>query len=95
MTPLPPETAEALAIAALGWIASDPEIAGGFLGYSGASPDALRARATDPHFLGFVLDYLMLDDEMVIGFSRSAARPPEDVLRARAGLPGGDLPNWT
>lgn len=95
MHPMSPDQAETLALNALLWIAADPERSGPFLAASGASAEDLRARAGDPEFLGFVLDFLLGADENVIGFAESAHCAPEDVLRARAGLPGGDLPNWT
>ncbi len=92
---MPKNAAELLAVAALVWIANDAERMGAFLGATGAAPGDLRARASDPQFLGFVLDFLLQDDAAVIAFSADHPCPPEDVARARAGLPGGDLPNWT
>ncbi|MSU88302.1 DUF3572 family protein [Rhodobacteraceae bacterium 2CG4] len=89
------DRAEAIALAALGWIAAEPERAGAFLGASGAAPDELRQRAGDPMFLGFVLDFLLQDDGGVQDFAAQMPCHPEEVLRARAALPGGDLPNWT
>ncbi|WP_171326262.1 DUF3572 domain-containing protein [Halovulum dunhuangense] len=89
------DDAETLALGALGWIASDPDRAGAFLGASGASVEDLRDRAADPDFLGFVLDFLLMDEASVLAFAESLPCRPEDVMRARAGLPGGDLPNWT
>ena len=32
---------------------------------------------------------------MVLDFAAEAGLRPEDVARARAALPGGELPNWT
>ena len=94
-TPLPPERAEVLALTALGWLAAQDDLLAGFLGASGASLDDLRARAADPAFLGAVLDFVLMDDAWVLGFAAHAQVPPDMVLRARAGLPGGDLPHWT
>lgn len=84
-----------LAIQALGWIAADDELSGAFLGASGATADELRTRAADPEFLGFVLDFLLADEQALLGFCEATDTPPEAPLRARAALPGGDLPNWT
>jgi Protein of unknown function (DUF3572) len=89
------EAAEEIGIQALQWIAGDPDLCGQFLNYCGASTDDLRVRASEPEFLGFVLDFLLLDDEFVLGFCRQAGLKPEIPMRARAVLPGGDLPNWT
>lgn len=95
MTPLPPAEAERLALAALSWIAEAPERTGAFLAAAGAGPDALRARAREPEFLGFVLDFVLQEDAQVIEAAAAAGCRPEDLVRARAGLPGGDLPEWT
>jgi hypothetical protein len=94
-TPLPAARAEVLAITALGWLAAQDDLLAGFLAASGATLDDLRARAADPAFLGAVLDFLLTDDAFVLGFAADAQIAPDMVLRARAGLPGGDLPHWT
>ena len=95
MHPLSPQIAEDFAISALGWIAGEPDQTQAFVEHSGVAPDQISASATDPGFLVSVLDFILLDDERVIALGIALSRPPEDVLRARAGLPGGDLPHWT
>jgi len=89
------DQAETLALEALVWISADDELAGGFLGVTGAAPEDLRLRANDSEFLGFVLDYLLSSDDMVLAFADAHSHPPESLLQARAQLPGGDIPNWT
>ncbi|MDH3668391.1 MAG: DUF3572 domain-containing protein [Paracoccaceae bacterium] len=93
--PMARDSAETLALQALGWIAADDEMAGRFLASAGAAPGDLRARAGDPEFLGFVLDFLLADEQSLVAFTASAHLPPDAPMRARAALPGGDLPNWT
>ncbi len=88
------EHAETLAIQALSWLASDEEILSQFLNVTGAAPGDLRARAVEPEFLGFVLDFIMRDDETILGFCEAVGAAPEAVQRARSTL-GGGLPNWT
>jgi hypothetical protein len=95
MRPLSAEAAAALALDALVWLAAEPERAGNFLAATGADTDALRARANDPEFLGFVLDHLLGDDDAVRQFAEETAHRPDHVLLARAALPGGNLTNWT
>lgn len=90
-----PTEAESIAIKALGWMAEDTEIIGGFLGVTGAAPGELRDRAADPEFLGFVLDYLLSDDAMVMAFCDATNTPGETPMKARMSLPGGQVPNWT
>ena len=89
------EAAEKLAVQALAWIAERDELAGGFLGASGASASELRERASEPEFLGFVLDFLLSDEDALLGFCGDASVPPDAPMRARAALPGGDIPDWT
>lgn len=86
---------ETLAIRVLGFLASDETAMGSFLAACGGDLDMVRERAGDPEFLGFVLDHLLQDDSAVVAFAASEGIPPEDVLRARAALPGGDTPHWT
>lgn len=90
-----PEAAETVAVQALVWIAERDELASSFLGASGASADELRDRAGDPEFLGFVLDFLLGDEDALLNFCEDIAVKPDTPMRARAALPGGDLPNWT
>ena len=90
-----PAQAEALAVRALAWMAADPDLIGGFLASAGAGPADLRARAAEPEFLGFVLDFLLSNEPALVAFAGAENIPPHLPLRARAALPGGDLPNWT
>jgi len=93
--PLPPGPAEELAVSALTWIAGQADIAAAFLDASGAAPEDLRTNAENPDFLGFVLDFLMADEAALLAFAADRGVPPTLPARARAGLPGGDLPHWT
>lgn len=95
LQPLSPEGAELVGVQVLGWIAAQRELAERFLSAAGASVQEMRARAADPEFLGFVLDFLLADEEALVAFSREAGIPPDLPLRARAALPGGALPHWT
>ncbi len=87
--------AEALALEALAWIAAQDDALGAFLGASGLAPGEVRARAAEPEFLGFVLDFLMQDEAMLCAFAAAAGVSPEAPMRARAALPGGADPHWT
>lgn len=87
--------AELLALQALGWLAGDPERAGAFLAAAGAVPEAMAEGARDPVFLGFVLDHLLAEDARVLDFAAEHDVVPETLARARAALPGGDVPDWT
>ncbi|MGR3782838.1 MAG: DUF3572 domain-containing protein [Albimonas sp.] len=90
-----PEAAERVALGALGFLAARPEELGVFMAAGGLSPDELRARASEPEFLGFVLDYLLQDETLLIDFCQEQGLPFDRPMRARAALPGGEVPNWT
>ncbi|MGB3243940.1 MAG: DUF3572 domain-containing protein [Sulfitobacter sp.] len=89
------ESAEVIGLQALGWLAGNDDLLPSFLSSTGASEEDLRARASDPEFLGAVLDFLMMDDAWVIGFCDTAGVPCERIMPARAALPGGEQVNWT
>lgn len=90
-----PEIAAATARDALIWMAGQPETLGAFLAAGGLGAQDLRGRAEEPEFLGFLLDFLLGDEELLLAFCADAGLAPTVPARARAALPGGDAPNWT
>jgi len=50
------DSAETIALQALGWLAASDDLLPVFLGATGACEADLRARAAEPEFLGSVLD---------------------------------------
>jgi hypothetical protein len=82
------EAAEALAIAALGYLASEPDHLGGFLATTGIGPDQIRSAARDRDFLSGVLDYFSGDEALLIAFARDREIDPAEIERARAALGG-------
>jgi hypothetical protein len=93
--PLTPERAEVVGLKALGWLAANDDLLPSFLNASGASISEVRDRASDPSFLGAVLDFLMMDDAWVMGFCQAQGLGFDQPMRARAGLPGGEAVHWT
>lgn len=89
------EIAETVALQALAWLMGPSELGQTFFGASGLSPEDLRTRATEPETLAAVLDFVLMDDDWVMAFAADAGLAPDRVARARAALPGGDLPHWT
>ena len=85
------ESAEMLAIGALGFLAGEPERLDQFLAISGIGPHDLRAVASDPHFLAGVLDYLLSDESLLFLFAESEGIEVELPSRARRALPGAQL----
>jgi hypothetical protein len=90
-----PERAETIALGGLGWLAQDAELLSQFMGWSGADPTRISSEARNPDFLGFVLDFILMSDDMVIRCAEEVNVAAEDIMRARQMLPGGDVPNWT
>jgi hypothetical protein len=89
------ENAERVGIQVLGWLAGHDDMLTQFLGMTGIAADDLRSRASEPEFLGFVLDFLLSDDAMVMAFCEDAQMATDTPMLARGALPGGDVPNWT
>jgi hypothetical protein len=83
--------AEELAVAALGFIAGEPEQLGRFLAMTGIGPDSLREAAREPRFLAGVLDHVAADEALLLAFAAVNEIDPEAVMRARDVLTGG---NW-
>jgi len=77
------EAAEALAVEALTYLASDPERIERFLALSGLSPENLRAAAASPGFLAAVLAHLAQDEGLLLDFTAAKPCDPKLVLMAR------------
>ncbi len=89
------EEAEMVALRALNWVLGPSELAEVFLGASGLAPQDLARRASEPEVLAAVLDFVLMDDAWVLALAQAEGLAPEQVIRARAALPGGELPHWT
>jgi hypothetical protein len=89
------ESAEIVALKALEWLAANDDLFPVFLGATGASVSDLAKSAQDVAFLASVLDFLVMDDQWVIGFCDDAGLSYEAPMQARAGLPGGADMHWT
>lgn len=89
------QAAEVVAIDVLGWLAGEEDYFYRFLNMTGVDTGDIPGRSKNPEFLGFVLDFLLSDDNLVIEFCQHSNRANEVPMQARAQLPGGDVPNWT
>jgi hypothetical protein len=87
--------AEKVALQALNWLASDDELVGLFLDTGGASVNDLKQIANDPAFLGSVMDFVLMDDSLIMRFCDAHNLAYETPMLARHSLPGGDMVNWT
>jgi hypothetical protein len=81
--------AKELAVAALAFIAADPERLGHFLAMSGIGPDSIRDAASQPRFLAGVLEHLASDEALLLAFAAEQMIGPEAVMRACEALAGG------
>ena len=82
------EAAEALAIAALTFLASEPEHLGRFLAATGIGPDRIRDAARDARFLSGVLDHFSADEKLLVAFAEQVGVDPSEIERAREALGG-------
>ncbi len=80
------EGAERLAVAALSFLAEDPEALGDFLTATGLGPETLRAAAGEPGFLVAVLEYLMGDESLLLVFCERERLRPTLIAAARHAL---------
>lgn len=89
------ESAEVVGLTALAWLAGNEELLPVFLGSTGANEADVRAGASDPAFLGAVLDFVMMDDTWVTQMCDGAGLSYDQPMQARAMLPGGGQVHWT
>lgn len=89
------ESAETLALHALGWLAANDDLFPVFLNATGASASDVAARAGEAEFLGSVLDFLLMDDAWVMAFCDAQGIAYTLPMQARAALPGGAQTHWT
>lgn len=79
----------------LGWLASNEDLLPVFLGATGASEADVRHGATDPLFMGALLDFVMMDDAWVVQCCDALGLSYGSLQAARHALPGGEQVNWT
>jgi uncharacterized protein DUF3572 len=82
------QSAESIAVAALGFLAAETGRLERFLDLSGLEPRSIRAAAADPQFLAGVLDYIHTNEPLLTAFATSIDTDPTTVERARATLNG-------
>lgn len=77
--------AEEVAIAALSFLARDPDALGDFVDQSGISPEAMRRIAPTDLYAG-VMGFLVSRDALIPVFARGVGITPDDVMAAAAVL---------
>jgi Protein of unknown function (DUF3572) len=89
------ESAQIIALQALGWLASDDELFQTFLGATGASAGDASARAQDAEFQAAILEFLLMNDAWVIGFCDAVGISYTVPMEAQVTLLGGPHLHWT
>jgi len=84
------EQAEALAVKALGFLASDPELLPRFLSITGIEASQVRQAAREPGFLAGVLQFIAAHEPTLARFGAECDVEPSSVLAAMRALPFGD-----
>ena len=82
------ESAEAIALQGLTFLAEDAPRMLRFLKLTGLEPDEVRARAGSVELSLAVLEHLAGDESLLLVFAASHAVAPESVSRAIAALEG-------
>lgn len=78
-----PEKAEILALEALAWLAGQPDGIARFLTVSGLEAADLRRAAGDRDLLGALLDFLLINEPLLLEFCQSASISPPTIHQAR------------
>lgn len=88
------EEAEELAVAALLFIANDPELMPRFLNITGINAEDIRQAAATEGFLAGVLQFIMAHEPTLMAFSNQSGYLPQLVGESVNFLPGGEQPIW-
>ena len=75
-------------MAALSFLAADPDRIGGFLAETGIGPEDIRSAASNPGFLAGILDYLIGNEAELVAFAAEQQMDPVAIVAARDLLPG-------
>lgn len=79
---------QVIALKALAFIAEGETRLERFLKATGMDLVSLRNAASDPSVLAGVLDYLLVNEGLLLAFCESAGLSPDQPARARTRLPG-------
>ncbi|MCC6736371.1 MAG: DUF3572 domain-containing protein [Bauldia sp.] len=80
------DDAEAIGVAALTFIAADPERLTRFLSMTGLRPEDVRTAAADPDFFAGVLRHVAGWEPDLLAFAAEAGLAPADIRSAAIGL---------
>jgi hypothetical protein len=86
---LTPDDAATVALKGLAYLVNFDAGLNRFLDISGLDRDTMRARADEPDFLVALLDFMLTDEELLLGFCDEASVDVRTVHMARHVLSGG------
>jgi hypothetical protein len=86
-----PENAEILALEGLGWLAGEDNGIQRFLNQSGIDAAALRDAAGSPDTGVAILDFLLVNEDLLLRFCESASLSPKQLHLARHRLAKDDI----
>lgn len=89
------ETAETIALEALGWLAGNEDLRGVFMGATGSSAADMALRVGEAEYLASVLDFLTMDDAWVVAFCDAHSHSYQIPMLARQVLAGAADTHWT
>ena len=90
-----PETAEIIALQALGWLVADEDLLAVFISSTGSNAESLKAGLEDPAILLSVLDFILTDDQWVVDFCKSVGLDPFQLKSVRGIFPSANETHWT
>lgn len=82
--------AEAIAVEALAFIASDDKLLPRFLAITGIEALDIRRAAASPGFMAGVLQFVTAHEPTLLAFSEASGHQPASVTKALSALPFGD-----
>lgn len=82
--------AEQIAIDALAFLASDPELLPRFLALTGIEANHIRQAAREPGFLAGVLAFFLAHEPSLMQLSQALNLTPAAIEKAARALPSGD-----
>ena len=90
------QQAELLSIKVLEWIASNPSLFAAFLNMTGSTEESITENYSNREFLASVLDFLLMQkDNLILECCQSISVLPDEPIKARRAMPGGEEYNWT
>ncbi len=79
-----------IALQLIAFLVSNEERLDRFTALSGIGLSDLQQGAQDPVFLGFMFDYALQDEALILEFAKEHEIPPQTLVDARRHFPGAN-----